>query len=92
MRIPACLTQLDFNDHEDQVQSCSWKGNGSLLATTAKDKSIRVLDPRSKSVACQVSDRNRPSFISEMCICKYSITARSHSFKVQREIQICVYF
>ncbi|KAB7497235.1 Coronin-7 [Armadillidium nasatum] len=49
-----------FSDHEDQVQSCSWRGNGSLLVTTAKDKTIRVLDPRSKIVAYEAEGHKTP--------------------------------
>ncbi len=32
--------------HSDQIYSISWNYNGSLLATTCKDKKIRILDPR----------------------------------------------
>lgn len=37
--------------HGDQIQSLSWRGNGTTLVTSCKDKKIRVLDPRAgKSV------------------------------------------
>ena len=32
--------------HPDIIYSMSWNYNGSLIATTCKDKKIRVLDPR----------------------------------------------
>jgi len=36
----------------DLIQSLEWKFNGSLLATSSKDKKIRILDPRAdKTVA-----------------------------------------
>ncbi|XP_078683818.1 coronin-7-like [Branchiostoma floridae x Branchiostoma belcheri] len=38
-----------LEDHNDLVQSFSWKEDGSLLATSCKDKKIRVLDPRAGS-------------------------------------------
>ena len=38
----------------DQVQSTSWKGDGSLLVTNARDKIVRVHDPRANSVVMQV--------------------------------------
>jgi len=37
--------------HTDIIQSVAWNGNGSLLATSCKDKKIRVLDPRANTVA-----------------------------------------
>ena len=32
--------------HSDIIYSMSWNYNGSLIATTCRDKQIRVLDPR----------------------------------------------
>lgn len=32
--------------HPDIIYSISWNYNGSLIATTCKDKKIRVIDPR----------------------------------------------
>jgi len=39
--------------HTDIIQSVDWNGNGSLLATSAKDKKVRILDPRQKSVVSE---------------------------------------
>ena len=36
--------------HSDIIYSVSWNYNGSLLASTCKDKKIRVLDPRKNAV------------------------------------------
>ncbi|KAJ8922826.1 hypothetical protein NQ315_007861 [Exocentrus adspersus] len=33
-------------DHTEVIQSVSWKRDGSLLATSCKDKQVRILDPR----------------------------------------------
>jgi WD40 repeat protein len=33
-------------EHSDVIQSLSWKKDGTLLATSCKDKQIRILDPR----------------------------------------------
>lgn len=33
-------------DHSEVIQSVSWKRDGTLLATTCKDKLARILDPR----------------------------------------------
>lgn len=34
------------NDHPEVIQSIGWKRDGTLLATTCKDKMVRLLDPR----------------------------------------------
>jgi len=39
--------------HTDIIQSVDWNGNGSLLATSAKDKKVRIIDPRQKSVVSE---------------------------------------
>jgi len=36
--------------HSDIINSCEWNFNGSLLATSCKDKKIRVIDPRKGTV------------------------------------------
>eukprot|EP00057_Strongylocentrotus_purpuratus_P024756 XP_011679230.1 PREDICTED: LOW QUALITY PROTEIN: coronin-7 [Strongylocentrotus purpuratus] len=38
---------------EDQLQGISWKLDGTLLATTSKDKKIRIVDPRANSVTSE---------------------------------------
>ncbi|XP_051175953.1 coronin-7 isoform X1 [Leptopilina boulardi] len=34
------------NEHSDVIQSVSWKQDGTMLATSCKDKQIRIIDPR----------------------------------------------
>ncbi|XP_014219371.1 coronin-7 isoform X2 [Copidosoma floridanum] len=34
------------NEHKEVIQSLSWKQDGTLLATSCKDKQVRVIDPR----------------------------------------------
>lgn len=42
-----------FNDHAELIQSFEWNGDGSMIASTSKDKKIRLFDPRvEKSIAC----------------------------------------
>jgi coronin-7 len=36
----------EWDGHEDQVQAVDWQRQGRLLATHAKDKMVRVFDPR----------------------------------------------
>ena len=38
-----------YHGHGDQVQSVSWSQTGALLATQAKDKTLRLFDPRADS-------------------------------------------
>ena len=42
--------------HPDMIFSMSWNYDGSLLATTCKDKKIRVLDPRTGDVIAVSGD------------------------------------
>ncbi|XP_076251127.1 coronin isoform X1 [Rhynchophorus ferrugineus] len=37
------------SDHDDVIQSVSWKRDGTLLATSCKDKQVRIIDPRSEN-------------------------------------------
>ena len=39
--------------HTDQVQSVAWQWEGKLLASQAKDKTLRVWDPRSGEAAME---------------------------------------
>ncbi|KAM4530624.1 coronin-7-like isoform 1-T1 [Odontesthes bonariensis] len=42
-----------LEQHSDQVQSLSWKRDGSLLASSCKDKMLRVFDPRAQLTPVQ---------------------------------------
>lgn len=51
-----CVTLWDIHKQQElsglsggEVQSVSWKGDGTLLATTSRDKKLRIWDPRSSS-------------------------------------------
>ncbi|XP_036264358.1 coronin-6 isoform X3 [Pipistrellus kuhlii] len=49
---------LSLDDmHPDIIHSVCWNSNGSLLATTCKDKTLRIVDPRKGQV---VAERARP--------------------------------
>lgn len=42
---------LSLDDmHSDIIHSVCWNSNGSLLATTCKDKTLRIIDPRKGQV------------------------------------------
>lgn len=40
---------FSFNKHPDVIQSLSWKQDGTVFATSCKDKNIRIIDPRINS-------------------------------------------
>ncbi|XP_068434786.1 coronin-7 [Clinocottus analis] len=42
-----------LEQHGDQLQSLSWKRDGSLLASSSKDKMLRVFDPRAQLTPVQ---------------------------------------
>ncbi|XP_061079905.1 coronin-7 isoform X1 [Conger conger] len=42
-----------LEQHPDQLQGLTWKQDGSLLATTCKDKKLRVFDPRAQLTPVQ---------------------------------------
>lgn len=44
--------------HGDVVQSLTWSTNGSMLATTCRDKTLRVWDPRQERAAHEVPSHN----------------------------------
>jgi hypothetical protein len=43
--------KLKAEGHTAIIQSLDWNYNGSLLASNAKDKTVRVIDPRQQSIA-----------------------------------------
>lgn len=42
--------KLSIPGHEGFVTSMTWNEEASLMATTAKDKMLRIIDPRAKSI------------------------------------------
>ena len=44
---------LDCGGASDLIQSTCWNQNGSLIATTCKDKKIRICDPRKQEIAAE---------------------------------------
>jgi len=43
----------DDGQHTDIIQSVDWNPNGSLLASSCKDKKIRLCDPRQNSIVAE---------------------------------------
>ncbi|KAM4843141.1 coronin-6 isoform 3-T3 [Thomomys bottae] len=57
------LLSLD-DTHPDLIHSVCWNHNGSLLATTCKDKTLRVIDPRKGQVVA--NNFEEPVALQEM--------------------------
>uniref|UniRef100_A0A8C4Q584 Coronin n=1 Tax=Eptatretus burgeri TaxID=7764 RepID=A0A8C4Q584_EPTBU len=51
--VQSALALAELNGHVDNVQSITWSHKGSLLATTCKDKMLRLFDPRAMQDAVQ---------------------------------------
>jgi coronin-7 len=47
------------NEHPDVIQSLSWKQDGTLLATSTKDKKVRIVDPRSNEPIVMQADSHQ---------------------------------
>lgn len=46
-------------DHSEVIQSTSWKKDGKLLATSCKDKKVRIIDPRAASAVVDVANSHQ---------------------------------
>lgn len=56
------ISQQEFftnSDHTDVIQSTCWKRDGSLLATSCKDKQVRVIDPRVENSCIKVANSHQ---------------------------------
>ncbi|GHJ89738.1 hypothetical protein NliqN6_6140 [Naganishia liquefaciens] len=47
---------LSLTGHKDTIQCIAWNYTGSLLATTSRDKKVRLFDPRAGSEPIKVAD------------------------------------
>ena len=57
--------------HPDQIQCMAWNYDGSMIATTCKDKQIRIIDPRTGQVAQTVAGHQvpKPVAAARPCVC-----------------------
>ncbi|KAF9805154.1 hypothetical protein SFRURICE_013347 [Spodoptera frugiperda] len=46
-------------DHGEVIQSTSWKKDGKLLATSCKDKKVRIIDPRAATAVVDVANSHQ---------------------------------
>jgi coronin-1B/1C/6 len=57
---------FSYNDHPDQIHGFSWNSVGSLIATTCKDKMLRLYDPR-QPAAVKVAENPAGNKVSKCC-------------------------
>lgn len=50
---------LANNEHPEVIQSLNWKLDGTLFATSCKDKMVRIVDPRSNAPIVQTADNHQ---------------------------------
>ncbi|KAH7326795.1 microtubule binding protein [Rhizoctonia solani] len=48
--------KIALTGHTDTIQSLTWNPSGTLLATTCRDRKIRMFDPRAGSEAVRIGD------------------------------------
>ncbi|KAJ8729045.1 hypothetical protein PYW07_006741 [Mythimna separata] len=46
-------------DHAEVIQSTSWKKDGKLLATSCKDKKVRIIDPRAATAVVDIANSHQ---------------------------------
>jgi coronin-1B/1C/6 len=52
--IEAGDAKIDVSGHSDIIQSLAWNYDGTLIATAAKDRKVRSVDPRSNHIVAEV--------------------------------------
>jgi len=73
--------------HADIIQSLDWNYNGSLIATTCKDKKARVFDPRTETIAQEVLAHQGIKG-SRVCFMKEKVLTIGFSKTSEREFNI----
>jgi hypothetical protein len=54
-------------EHPDQISAITWNYDGSLLATTCRDKVLRIIDPRTGAVVRQVEECHASTKPTRVC-------------------------
>ncbi|RUS74895.1 hypothetical protein EGW08_017341 [Elysia chlorotica] len=79
-----------FSGHEDQIQSITWQGDGALLATSCRDKKLRVIDPRA-GVVVQEGKGHQNIKDSRLLWLPRKDYMISTGFSQSRSRQVCVW-
>lgn len=78
---------ITVEGHTDIIQSVDWNYNGSQLASTCKDKKLRVFDPRTNSIA-QEGICHQGVKGSRVCWLKEKVLTVGFSKSSEREFNI----
>ena len=62
-----------ISGHTDVINSLVWNSNGSLIATTCKDKYTRVIDSRKKEIL-QVRYKVHSGICNMSCVCMFVVS------------------
>ena len=65
--VEAQIAQIELQAHPDMVQSLAFNSTGALMATTCKDKKLRLFDVRAGSAPVSVADSHTGVKGSRVC-------------------------
>ncbi|KAI1884438.1 hypothetical protein AGOR_G00226400 [Albula goreensis] len=77
-----------LEQHPDQLQGLTWKQDGCLLATTCKDKKLRVFDPRAQLTPVQCGGGHQNNKDSRILWIKDSDHILTTGFNQMREREV----
>jgi hypothetical protein len=97
------VEKSSYEGHPDQIQCASWNYDGSLIATTCKDKMLRIVDPRGNSASPSypshqgtkvrapsrrfVAAHRLPPLRRRVCTLREARCATSHHFNMRRDVR-----
>jgi coronin-1B/1C/6 len=80
---------LCLRDHKDVPSSFTWNADGSLLASYAKDKKLRVLDPRAQATVGEVQAHEGTKGARAIWLANYNkILTAGFTRQSEREIKL----
>nr|XP_022903433.1 coronin-7 isoform X1 [Onthophagus taurus] len=77
-------------DHMEVIQSVSWKRDGTLLATSCKDKQVRIIDPRIQNSCVQTGNGHQSIKDSRIVWLGETDKILTTGFDAQRSRQIMI--
>ncbi|XP_033631457.1 coronin-7-like [Asterias rubens] len=81
---------IAMNVHTEQIQGVSWRQDGGTLATAAKDKKLRILDPRTNSV-CFETDGHGGNKETRVCWLGDADFILTSGFNKLRDREVCIW-
>ncbi|KAL3267045.1 hypothetical protein HHI36_011187 [Cryptolaemus montrouzieri] len=78
------------DDHSEVIQSVSWKKDGTLIASSCKDKQVRIFDPRSEKCCLNTTNSHQSIKDSRIIWLGESNRILTTGFDAQRLRQIMI--